>query len=158
MERKTMVNAEDNRQEIIITRDFDLPVELLFKAYEDPAIVSQWMGTNVVKLENHAHGGYRFETSDPQGNIVFSANGVIHEFSPNKRIIRTFEMENTSFPVQIEYLDFSAVEEDKSNLRMQIVFRSVTDRNELLKLPFSFGLNMAHNRLQEVLEKLKPAS
>ena len=36
MERKTKVHAEDGKQEIVITREFDLPLELLFKAYEDP--------------------------------------------------------------------------------------------------------------------------
>jgi len=36
MELKTKVNAEDGKQELVITREFDLPVELLFKAYEDP--------------------------------------------------------------------------------------------------------------------------
>ena len=32
MERKTKVEAEEGKQEILITREFDLPVELLFKA------------------------------------------------------------------------------------------------------------------------------
>lgn len=52
MERKTKINAEDGRQDLVITREFDLPLELLFKAYEEPEIVAQWMGTKVLKLEN----------------------------------------------------------------------------------------------------------
>ena len=43
MERKTKINAEDGKQDLVITREFDLPLELLFKAYEDPEIVEQWM-------------------------------------------------------------------------------------------------------------------
>jgi uncharacterized protein YndB with AHSA1/START domain len=97
MERKTKLSAEEGKQEIIITREFDLPLELLFKAYEEPDIVAQWMGTNVLKLENKKHGAYQFETSDPKGNVVFRANGVFPEFIPNQRITRTFEMENTEF-------------------------------------------------------------
>ena len=57
MERKTKINAEDGKQYLVITREFDLPLDLLFKAYEDPEIVEQWMGTNVLKLENKKHGG-----------------------------------------------------------------------------------------------------
>ena len=38
MERKTKITAEDGRQDILITREFDLPVELLFKAYEEVEI------------------------------------------------------------------------------------------------------------------------
>src|SRR5688572_20552865 len=102
MERKTQVHAEDNKQELTITREFDLPLDLLFKAYIEPEIVEQWMGTKVLKLENKKHGGYQFETSDAKGNVVFKANGVIHEIVQDKKIIRTFEMENTPFETQLE--------------------------------------------------------
>jgi len=155
MERKTKINAEDGKQEIIITREFDLPLELLFKAYEEPEIVEQWMGTKVLKLENRPHGGYRFETSDPNGNVIFSANGAIHEFVPGQKIIRTFEMENTPFAVQLEFLEFEKLTDETSKLTMQIVYKSVELRDQMLKLPFAQGLNMAHNRLQETVIKLK---
>ncbi|WDO14556.1 SRPBCC domain-containing protein [Flavobacterium sp. WW92] len=155
MERKTKINAEEDKQELLITREFDLPLELLFKAYEDPEIVAQWMGTKVVKLENKKHGGYQFETSDKEGNILFSANGTIHEFLPNQRITRTFEMENTPFPVQLEYLEFEKLTDTTSKLTMHIVYKSVAFRNQVLQLPFAQGINMAHNRLQEIADRLK---
>jgi len=139
----------------LITREFDLPLELLFRAYEEPSIVEQWMGTKVVKLENRKHGGYEFETSDPAGNVLFQANGTIHEFAPNERITRTFEMENTPFPVQLEFLEFSSLSEEKSKLTMQVVYRSVEDRDNMLKLPFKQGINMAHDRLQKIVGELR---
>ena len=154
MERKTKVNAEDDKQELLITREFDLPVELLFKAYVEAELVEQWMGTKVLKLESRKHGSWQFETSDAKGNVVFRANGVIHDFEPNRKITRTFEMENATFPVQLEFLDFESLTDQTSKLTMHIVFRSIEDRNQLLKLPFAYGLNMGHNRLQEVLSKL----
>jgi len=81
MEQKTKINAEAGKQEIMITREFDLPLELLFKAYQEADIVEQWMGTKVLKLESKKHGSYQYETTDAKGNVVFKANGVIHEFS-----------------------------------------------------------------------------
>ncbi len=56
MERKTKIHAEEGKQEILITREFDLPLELLFRAYSEAEIVEQWMGTKVLKLENKRHG------------------------------------------------------------------------------------------------------
>ena len=153
MERKTKVSAEDDRQELVITREFDLPVELLFRAYMEPDIVEQWMGTKVLKLENRSHGSYRFETTDPQGN-KHNFNGVIHEFVQDRRITRTFEMENTPFQVQLEFLEFEALTEDTCKLNMHIVFRSVALRDQLLKLPFAQGINMAHNRIQDIANKI----
>ncbi len=154
MEHKTKVNAEEGKQEIVITREFDLPLELLFKAYEEPEFLEQWMGTKVLKLENKKHGSYAFETSH-DGNVVFRANGTIHEFIPNKKITRTFEMENTPFPIQLEYLEFENLTDNTSKLTMHIVFKSVEFRNQLLQMPFAKGINMAHNRLQEICAKLK---
>jgi uncharacterized protein YndB with AHSA1/START domain len=155
MERKTKISAEDGKQDLLITREFDLPLELLFKAYVEPDIVEQWMGTKVLKLENKQHGGWQFETTDPQGNVVFRANGVIHEFVPDQTIVRTFEMENSPFAPQLEFLEFEKLTDDTSRLSMHIVYRSAALRDQMLKLPFAQGINMAHNRLQEVLNKLK---
>lgn len=154
MERKTKINAENGKQDLVITREFDLPLELLFKAYVEPEIVEQWMGTRVLKLENKKHGSWQFETTDPSGN-KYGFNGVIHEFVPNQKITRTFEMENTSFPVQLEFLEFERLTDDTSKLSMQIVYKSVADRDQMLKLPFAQGLNMAHDRLQDLVNKLK---
>ena len=154
MERKTKVNAEEGKQELMITREFDLPLELLFKAYEEAEIVEQWMGTKVLKLENKKHGSYRFETTDPKGN-KYGFNGVIHEFSPNKKITRTFEFENTPFGVQLEVLEFEQLTDDTSKLTIHTIFESVEKRDQMLKMPFAQGINMAHNRLQEIVNKLK---
>ena len=154
MEQKTKINAEDGKQELVITREFDLPLELLFKAYVEPEIVEQWMGTKVLKLESKKHGSYQFETTDAQGN-KYGFNGVIHEFSPNQKITRTFEMENTPFGVQLEFLEFEKLTDDTSKLNMHVIYRSVAVRDQLLKLPFAQGINMAHNRLQGILNKLK---
>src|SRR6187551_952149 len=97
MEAKTKISAESGKRELVITREFDLPVELLFKAYVEPEIVEQWMGTKVLKLENKKHGSWQFETKDAAGNVVFKANGTIHEFIPGQKITRTFEMDNAPF-------------------------------------------------------------
>jgi uncharacterized protein YndB with AHSA1/START domain len=154
MEQKTKVNAEEGKQELVITREFDLPLEILFKAYQEPELFEQWMGTKVLKMENKRHGSYAFETSY-NGEVVFRANGTIHEFVPNKKITRTFEMENTQFPIQLEFLEFEKLMNDTSKLTMHIVFKSIEFRNQLLQMPFAQGISMAHDRLQEIANKLK---
>jgi uncharacterized protein YndB with AHSA1/START domain len=155
MERRTTIHAEEGKQDLVITREFELPLELLFKAHAEPEIVAQWMGTKVLKLENKKHGGWQYETTDEKGNVVFRANGVIHEFVENRKIVRTFEMENAPFDVQLEFLGFEQLTDDTSKLTMQIVYKSVALRDQMLKLPFAQGINMAHNRLQDTVQKLK---
>lgn len=154
MEQKTIIQAEDGKQELAITREFELPVELLFKAYVEPELVEQWMGTRVLKLESKKHGSYQFETTDPRGN-KYAFNGVIHEFSPNRKITRTFEMENTPFGVQLEFLEFEKLTDNTSRLKMHVVYESVAQRDQVLQLPFAQGINLAHNRLQNIAGKLR---
>jgi uncharacterized protein YndB with AHSA1/START domain len=155
MEQKTKIKAEDGKQDLMITREFDLPLELLFKAYAEAGIIEQWMGTKVLKLESKKRGSYQFETTDEKGNAVFEANGVIHELVPNQKIIRTFEMGNTPFGVQLEIYRFEKLSDDTSKLEMHVIYESTEQRDQVLKLPFAQGINMAHNRLQEIVSKLK---
>ena len=154
MEQKTKVSAEDNRQEVVITREFDLPLELLFRAYVEPGLVEQWMGTKVLQLESKTHGSYHFETTDPRGNKhVFS--GVIHELTPNRKITQTFEMQNTPFGVQLQILEFSKLTEDTSKLDMRVIYESVALRDQVLKIGMARGISMAHDRLQAAATKSK---
>lgn len=154
MERKTKIDAADGEQDLVITREFDLPLELLFKAYVEPEIVEQWMGTKVLKLENKKHGSWQFETTDPSGS-KHRFNGVIHEFERNRKITRTFEFEDTPFGVQLEILEFEKITGDTSRLKIHTIFESVAHRDRMLRMPFAQGINMAHDRLQKIAGKLK---
>jgi uncharacterized protein YndB with AHSA1/START domain len=155
MEHKTKVFAEDGKQELVITRVFDLPLPLLFKAHAEKTWFEQWMGTEVLKWTAQKHGSYQFETRDGEGKTVFRANGVFHEWIPNQKITRTFEMENTPFPVQLEFMEFEKLSKGTSQLKIHIVFKSVGYRDQLMSMPFAQGLNMAHQRLQDVASQLK---
>jgi len=160
MELKTKIHAEDGKQELVITREFDLPVELLFRAHAEPDILEQWMSNpfataKVLKFEGKKHGSYQLESTDAQGKVVFRSNGVFHDFSLNKKIIRTFELENAPFGVQLEVYEFEPLTDNTSKLNMHVIYETAALRDQVLKLPFAQGLNMAHNRLQEVLLALK---
>lgn len=155
MEKKTKVHAESGKQDLTITREFDLPVDLLFRAHAEPEIVEQVMGTKVLKMESKKHGSYQLESTDPQGKVYFRANGVIHDFSPNQKIIRTFEMENTPFGVQLEVYEFERLTDETSHLRMHVIYESGGHRDQVLQLGLVQGVNMAHDRIQEVASKLK---
>lgn len=153
--KQTKVQAEAGQQDLRITREFDLPVDLLFKAYTEAEFLTQWMGTRVLALESRKHGHYLFETRTNKGTVAFLARGVIHELIPDEKICRTFEMEGKGFGVQLEMYEFKKLPEDRCKLNIHVVYESVTQRDEVLKLPFTQGINWAHNRLQEVMLQFK---
>ncbi len=160
MELKTKINAEEGRQELTITREFDLPVELLFKAHAEPSLVEQWMSnpyatSKMLKFEGKKHGSYQQQSTDANGNVVFKGSGVFHEFIPNKKIIRTFEMENTPLGVQLELITFEKLTDNTSKLTTHVIYESGALRDQVLKMPFAQGLSMAHDRMQEIMGKQK---
>jgi uncharacterized protein YndB with AHSA1/START domain len=112
------------------------------------------MGTKVLKLEARNHGSYQYETTDPKGN-KHGFSGVIHEFTPNRKISRTFEMDNTPFGVQLEIYEFESLTDDTSKLTMHVIYESAELRDQILKMPFAQGIDMAHNRIQDILKPVK---
>lgn len=154
MEQKTKINAPEGKQDLTVIREFDLPVSLLFRAFEDKDLLGQWMGTTVLELNNQKHGFYAFETTN-NGKVLFRANGTIHDFKPNERIVRTFEMENSGMDVQLEFLDFEKLTDETSRLTIHSIYKSVEHRAMQFKMPFEYGVNMAHNKLQEILSAYK---
>lgn len=154
MEQKTKIEALEGKQYVTITRTFDLPVDLVFKAHQEAELIEQWMGTKVVKFNCQNLGNYRFETRY-NGQVVFSANGCFHQIVPNEKIIRTFEMENATIGAQLEILSFEKLTKETSKLTMLIIYQSEQHRAEQLKMPFAQGITMAHNKLQEILKDLK---
>jgi len=63
-------------------------------------------------------------------------------------------MENTPFGVQLEVSEFEKLTEDTSKLTINVIYESIVQRDQQLKLPFAQGINMAHNRLQNMVGKL----
>jgi uncharacterized protein YndB with AHSA1/START domain len=160
MEQKTKLHAENGKQEYLITRDFDLPVELLFRAHVEPELLVQWMSNpyataKALKFEGKKHGSYQLESTDAQGKVVFRSNGVIHELIANKKMIRTFELENAPYGVQLEIYEFEPLTDDASRLTMHVIYESVEKRDQLLQLPFSQGINYAHSQLEQLMKTLK---
>ncbi len=80
---------------------------------------------------------------------------MYHEFVPDQKFTRTFEMEGAPFGVQLEFYEFARLTDNTSRLEIHSLFRSVEHRDQLLELPFEYGLNMAHDRLEEIAVKLK---
>jgi hypothetical protein len=64
-------------------------------------------------------------------------------------------MENAPFPIQLEFIEFEKLTDDTSKLTMQMIFKSIAVRDQLLKMPFAQGINMAHNRIQKIMLQLK---
>jgi uncharacterized protein YndB with AHSA1/START domain len=156
----TTVFAEPGKQEILITREFDAPRELVFKACTDPKLIPEWWGprylsTEVDKMDVKPGGQWRFINRDAEGN-VYAFHGVYHEVRSPERIIDTFEFEGLpeTGHVAMETMKLEELPGGRTSLTVQSVFQSVADRDGTLQSGMEEGVNDTYNRLAELLEKL----
>ena len=159
MDLKTKVTAEEGKHDLLITREFDLPVELLFKAYVDPEIIVQWKTpphatAKILKSAMGKHGSFQMQISDAVGNVMAVTHGVIHDFIPNRKIVRTFQVEGAPMGVQLEVYDFEKITDDTSKLKMHVIYETVAQRDMVYKAP-NANMDSAFNRLEELLGKTK---
>jgi uncharacterized protein YndB with AHSA1/START domain len=156
----TTITAEPGKQEIVITREFDAPRELVFKAITDPQLIPQWWGprylsTEVDKMEVRAGGEWRFINRDARGN-AYAFHGVYHEVLAPERIIDTFEFEGLpeTGHVTLETMKLEALPGGRTRLTTQSVFQSVADRDGMLQGGMEAGVNDTYERLAELLKTL----
>jgi len=157
---KTKITAEPGKQEIIIEREFDVPRELVFKAFTDPKLYVQWLGpreltTTLETFEPGNGGSWRYIQKDADGN-EYAFHGVNHEILSPERIIGTFEFEGLPEKghVILETARFEELSGNRTKLTSQSVFQSVVDRDGMLQSDMEEGVNDSYNRLDELLEKM----
>ena len=157
---KTTITAEPGKQELFITREFDAPRELVFRAYTDPAIYAQWLGprgltTTFDVFEPVSGGKYRFIQKDQDGN-EFSFHGVTHEVLAPERIIGTFEFDGLpeTGHVILETTRFEALPGNRTRITSQSVFQSVADRDGMLQSGMEQGVVEGYERLDEILANI----
>jgi uncharacterized protein YndB with AHSA1/START domain len=157
---QTTITAEPGKQEIVITREFDAPRTLVFKAISDPTLVSQWWGprylsTEVDKMDMRPGGQWRFIQRDAQGN-AYAFHGVYHEVLAPERVIDTFEFEGLPEKghVTLETIRFEELPGGRTRLIAQSVFQSVADRDGMLQSGAEEGVNETYDRLAELLQTM----
>jgi uncharacterized protein YndB with AHSA1/START domain len=160
-DKKTTITAEPGKQELFITREFDAPRELVFKAHTDPELYAQWLGprglTTTFEIFEPVSGGqYRFIQKDQDGN-EYAFRGVTHEVTAPERIIGTFEFEGLPEPghVTLETTRFEPLPGDRTRITAQSVYQSVADRDGMIQSGMERGVEEGYERLDEILDKLQ---
>lgn len=156
---QTTIKAEPGKHELFITREFEAPRDLVFKAFTDPELILQWLGPRELKMrlekfDPKSGGSYRYIHIDQNGN-EYGFHGVIHEVTASERIIQTFEFEGLpeTGHVALETSRFTALPGNRTRLVIQSVFQSVADRDGIMQSGMERGVNDSHNRLDELFAK-----
>lgn len=154
---ETKITAEAGKQEFFITREFDAPRELVYKAHTDADLIVRWLGPRdlnmrVDKFDARNGGEYRYvHYRKPEAEYGFK--GVFHECVAPERIIQTFEFEGLPEKghVCLETIRFEELPNNRTRLIIQDVFQSVEDRDAALQSGMEQGVSESYIRLDELI-------
>jgi uncharacterized protein YndB with AHSA1/START domain len=136
--KSTTSAAESAERVLVITRIFDAPRSLVWKAWTDPEHLAQWWGPHgftlpSCKVDLRTGGAYRFHMRGPENDDHFS-QGVFREIvEPSRLVMAGFWADADGNPTRPETLLTVTFEDlgGKTKLTLhQAVFESVTARDE----------------------------
>jgi uncharacterized protein YndB with AHSA1/START domain len=154
---KTEFVIKPGTNQMTMTRVFDAPRELVFKAMSDPNLIEKWWGprdhwTKVDKMEARSGGSWRFINGDASGN-EYGFHGVYHLVDGPGLVIQTFEFEGVPGHVALETMRLEDLG-GKTRMVQQSVFQSVEDRDGMVQSGMQKGAIETNDRLAELLVEL----
>jgi uncharacterized protein YndB with AHSA1/START domain len=158
MSNPLKVEAPEGVPFIEFEREFDAPVEAVFRAHQEPDLIKQWLGPRGYEMEIDSYefktgGRYRYVQRNPQGE-EYAFNGVFHVVRENEFAIQTFEFEAFPDVVSIESLSFDDLGGGRTRLRGHATYPSMEARDGMVAGGMEGGMTEGYERLDEVLAKL----
>ena len=155
MTNPVTITVPEGTQTIDIVREFDAPVDAVYRAHAEPDLVKQWLGPNgfEMKIDHYelkTGGGYRYVHRDPQGE-EYAFNGVFHVARPNELIIQTFEFEGFPDVVSIESMTFEDLGDGRTRLTGHSSYPSVEARDGMASSGMEQGVSEGYERLDAIL-------
>jgi uncharacterized protein YndB with AHSA1/START domain len=141
---------------IEIKREFDAPVDRLFRAWVDPDLFAQWVGprgsdTRIDKWDCTTGGRYRYASADDGEEYGFY--GSFHEVRDNERIVQTFTYEGWPDGVALEIMTFESLPDGRSRVHSVSVGESVEGRDAMVASGMETGVVEGYEKLDELLAR-----
>jgi len=145
--------------EILVTREFDAPRDVVYKTMTDPKLIPQWWGprsdkTTVDKMEVRPGGKWRFVATQPDGT-TYAFRGEYREIIPGEKVVQTFEFEPMAGHISVETATLTDLPGGRTLFTTRSVFTSKEDRDGIVESGMESGLRETYERLDEVLASIK---
>ena len=152
---ETLIEADPNIPTVRIVREFDAPVELVYRAHVEPDLVKQWMGPrsidmDIEKWDMRTGGEYRY-TALRDGEEVAHFYGSIHRVQEFEKIVQTFGFEEMPEAVALETLNLVDLGDGRTRLEILSVVESMEAQAGMMASGMEVGINEGYAKLDEIL-------
>jgi len=160
VEQKKLTLTTPSEREIVMTREFDAPRELVFEAHTKCEHLNKWWGPRkysfeLCEMDFRPGGKYRFVHRGPEGIEEHGFRGEYREIVPPERIVWTFEWEGLPGHISVDTLTLEDLGGGRTKLTSHSVFDSKEDRDGMLQSGMEEGAGETYDRLAEFVQTLK---
>ena len=154
---QTSIEVSGEVPTVTITREFDAPVALVFRAYTEPDLFKQWIGPRnrtfeLQEFDCRTGGAWRYSTSDENFEAKFF--GAFHEVRPDERIVQTFTYEGFPDGVALETATFEDLGNGRSRVTSVSLVDSFEERDAFVASGMESGVVEGYEKLDELLATL----
>ena len=142
--------------EYLVTRVFDAPAELVFKAYTTPELVKRWWGFEtgewlVCEIDLRVGGTWRFVVNERDMEVGF--HGEYREIERPHRLVSTEAYEGIPDPDANASLNILTLDERDgvTTITVLVQHKSQEDRDAVLASGMEGGLQVSYNRLEDLV-------
>ena len=154
--RETQIVSDPTVPLVRITREFDAPVERVFRAHTDPDLLVQWLGPRDLTMtidhfDCRTGGSYRYLHT--RGEEEYGFHGSFHEVRPNELIVQTFTFEGWPDGVALERLVLEGLGNGRTRLTATSLVDSFEDRDAFVASGMETGVVQGYEKLDELLAR-----
>jgi uncharacterized protein YndB with AHSA1/START domain len=149
----TLTVTTPSDREIVTTRVFDAPRELVWRAFTDPHMVARWWGRGnelvIERMEVERGGHWRYVEHGPDG--VHGFEGRYREVTPPERLAQTFEWDGMPGHVVVNTTTFEDIGDGRTKVVTTSLFHTGEERDGMLSSGMETGLGQSYAALDALL-------
>ena len=151
--------AAQGDREIVMTRVFDAPRELVFAALTVPELVQRWLlgppgwMMPVCEIDLRVGGAYRYLWRNMEG-VEMGVRGTFREIAAPDRIVHTEIFDEPWYPGECVVITALVERDGKTAMRVNLLYASKDARDGVLKSPMEGGVAQSYDRLEELLSHM----
>lgn len=160
--KETIYSKDTANKRLNVTREFDAPVEKVWRCWTEPELLDQWWAPRpwmavTQRIDFRPGGEWLYYMQGPDGTRHYS-KVEYKTIATNKSFtgIDAFCDENGVISADMPNMEWKVVFNPSGNatkVEIEIIFASLEDMDKIVEMGFKEGFAAAHNNLDELLQK-----